>query len=45
MGLMSIAGFAAKARVFFKSEKAALRLNRSAGSIMMGAGAFLLTRS
>ncbi|MEG3619167.1 LysE family translocator [Magnetovibrio sp. PR-2] len=41
MGLMLIAFFAAKARGYFKSEKAMKRLNRGAGSVMMGAGAFL----
>ena len=41
MGLMSIAFFASKARAYFKSEKAMKRLNRGAGSVMMGAGAFL----
>ncbi|MCW8914819.1 MAG: LysE family translocator [Magnetovibrio sp.] len=40
-GMMLIAIFAAKARVWFKSEQAMKRLNRGAGSIMMGAGAFL----
>lgn len=45
IGLMCIAGFASKARLLFQSEKATLRLNRSAGSIMIGAGAFLLARS
>ena len=42
-GLMLIAVTASKARVFFKSERSAKRLNRGAGSIMMGAGAFLIT--
>ena len=41
MGLMLIAFFASKARAYFKSEKAMKRLNRGAGSVMMGAGAFL----
>jgi len=45
IGLMCIAGFASKARLLFQSEKATLRLNRSAGSIMIGAGAYLLARS
>lgn len=44
MGLMLIAVFASKARRWFKSEQAVKRLNRSAGSVMAGAGAYLLTR-
>ncbi|MDO6513420.1 MULTISPECIES: LysE family translocator [unclassified Neptuniibacter] len=43
-GLMLIALFASKARRWFKSEKAVNRLNKSAGSIMAGAGLFLITR-
>lgn len=43
--LMMIALFAARARRWFKSEQAVKRLNRSAGSIMAGAGVFLATRS
>lgn len=43
-GLMLIAVGAARARRFFRSPRAARGLNRSAGSIMMGAGAFLATR-
>lgn len=45
LGLLSIAVFAAKARVWLRSEVAVKRLNRSAGSIMVGAGAYLATRS
>lgn len=43
-GLMLITLFASKARRWFKSEKAVNRLNKSAGSIMAGAGLFLITR-
>jgi len=45
LGLMLIAGFASRARRLFRSPKAIQRLNRSAGSLMVGAGAFLLSRS
>lgn len=45
LGLMMIAVFASKARRWFKSEAAVKRLNRSAGSIMAGAGAYLISRS
>lgn len=45
LGLMGIAVFAAKARFWLRSEVAVKRLNRSAGSIMAGAGAYLATRS
>ncbi|KZZ57119.1 threonine transporter [Oleiphilus sp. HI0125] len=45
IGMMSIAIFAAKAREWFKSELAVKRLNRSAGSMMMGAGAFLFAKN
>ena len=45
IGLMGIALFAAKARKFFRSQDGVKRLNRSAGSIMMGAGAYLISRS
>lgn len=45
IGLMGIAFFAAKARKFFHSKTAVKRLNRSAGSIMVGAGAYLISRS
>ena len=44
ISLMMIAIFASKARRWFQSEIALKRLNRSAGSIMFGAGAFLATR-
>ncbi|WP_067985757.1 LysE family translocator [Neptuniibacter pectenicola] len=43
-GLMLIALFASRARRWFKSERAVKRLNRGAGSIMAGAGLFLITR-
>ncbi|MBV0932107.1 LysE family translocator [Marinobacterium weihaiense] len=42
--LMTIAAFAARARSLFRSERAVQRLNRSAGSIMAGAGAYLALR-
>lgn len=45
LALMLIAGFAARARRVFTTEKAQKRLNRSAGSLMVGAGAFLLSRN
>lgn len=45
LGLMMIAVFAAKARRFFHSEQAVKGLNRSAGSIMMAAGAYLFSRN
>ena len=45
LGLYSIAWFAGAARQFFTSEQSARRLNRSAGSIMMSAGAFLILRN
>ena len=44
LGLMAIALFAAKARKFFQSDLAVKRLNRSAGSIMIAAGAYLASR-
>jgi threonine/homoserine/homoserine lactone efflux protein len=44
LSLMLIAASASKARSWFQSEIAMKRLNRSAGSIMFGAGAFLATR-
>jgi len=44
-GLMSIAVFAARARKWFRSERGVKRLNRGAGSIMMGAGVFLASRN
>ncbi len=45
IGLMAIALFAARARSWFRSERAMKRLNRSAGSIMAGAGAYLALRN
>jgi len=45
LGLSFIAWFAASARRYFESEAGHKSLHRSAGSIMMGAGAFLLFRS
>ena len=44
LGLMLIAHFAAKARHWLHSEIAVRRLNRSAGSIMVAAGAYLMAR-
>lgn len=44
IGLMAIAVFADKARGFFRSPRAMKGLNRSAGSIMAGAGAYLALR-
>ncbi|WP_415901375.1 LysE family translocator [Neptuniibacter sp. QD29_5] len=43
-GLMMIAIFAAKSRRFFQSEAGVKRLNRSAGSVMVAAGAYLASR-
>jgi len=45
IGLMIIAASASKARKFFKSERAVKRLNRSAASLMVSAGAFLISRN
>lgn len=45
IGLMAIAIFASQARRWFQSEAATKRLNRSAGSIMVAAGAYLASRS
>lgn len=45
IGLMLIATGASTARRFFRSERGARTLNRSAGSIMIGAGAYLVGRS
>jgi len=45
MGLMLIASTASKARDWFKSQTAMKRLNQTAGSLMIGAGIFLATRS
>lgn len=44
-GLMLIATFAARARIWFQSERAVRGLNRSAGSLMIGAAAYLAGRS
>jgi threonine/homoserine/homoserine lactone efflux protein len=44
-GLMAIANFASQARRWFQSQAAQKRLNRSAGSIMVAAGAYLISRS
>jgi len=44
LGLMMISIGAARARRFFRSARATRILNRSAGSIMIGAGAYLATR-
>lgn len=44
IGLMAIAVFASRARHWFRSERAMKRLNRGAGSIMAGAGAYLALR-
>lgn len=45
IGLTAIAVGASTARRQLKSSKAVTRLNRTAGSIMAGAGVFLLSRS
>jgi len=44
LALMSIAVGAARARRLLRTPRAVQRLNRSAGSIMIGAGVFLATR-
>ncbi len=44
LGLMLVAGFASAARGFFTSMEALERLNRTAGSIMIGAGVYLVGR-
>lgn len=44
-GLMSIAWGAARVRLYIRSVKAMCRLNRTAGSIMIGAGALLASKS
>jgi threonine/homoserine/homoserine lactone efflux protein len=44
IGLMMIAMFASKSRRFFQSELGVKRLNKSAGSIMIAAGAYLASR-
>jgi len=45
LGLVMIAATAARARNWFRSPRAMKGLNRSAGSIMAAAGAYLATRS
>ncbi|TVT51169.1 MAG: LysE family translocator [Denitromonas halophila] len=45
LGLMLIATMASRARRYFRSARAMRGLNRSAGSIMVGAGAFLAAKS
>lgn len=45
IGLMLVSVGAARARLYFRSRRAMTGLNRTAGSIMMGAGAFLAVRS
>ena len=45
LGLSCVAYFASSARRFFESERGQKSLNRSAGSIMLSAGAFLLLKS
>ncbi len=45
LGLLTIAIFAARASKLFKSESAVKRLNKSAGSIMIAAGAYLVSRN
>ncbi|MCZ4303984.1 LysE family translocator [Zoogloeaceae bacterium G21618-S1] len=45
LGLMLIATMASRARRYFRSATAMRRLNRGAGSIMVGAGAFLAAKS
>jgi len=44
LGLMAIAIFAGRARKLFRSERAVQRLNRTAGAIMVAAGAYLVSR-
>ncbi|MFT6916879.1 MAG: threonine/homoserine/homoserine lactone efflux protein [Motiliproteus sp.] len=44
LGLMLIAHFATKARRWLRSEIAVRRLNRTAGSLMVAAAAYLVTR-
>lgn len=44
LGLMMIAVFASKARAYLQSERSVKNMNRSAGSIMVGAGAFLISK-
>lgn len=45
LGLMLVAAGAASARKMFRSERAMKRLNRTAGGIMAGAGAYLASNS
>ena len=45
LGLMMVAYFASRARRLLKTENGAKRINQVAGSIMLGAGVFLATRS
>ncbi len=45
LGLSVIAGSAAQARKYFKSHKAMRRLNKTSGSIMIGAGSLLVLKS
>ena len=44
VGLMMVAIMASSVRKYLKSQKALKRLNRTAGSIMIGAGLFLVSR-
>lgn len=44
MGLMLVASFASSARRFFQSERAQKGTNRTAGSLMVAAGAFLIAK-
>ncbi|WP_419176727.1 LysE family translocator [Desulfosediminicola sp.] len=43
LGLMLVAVFAGSARKMFRSERSMKRLNRTAGSVMAGAGVYLAT--
>lgn len=44
LGLMLVASFASSARRFFQSERAQKGTNRTAGSLMVAAGAFLIAK-
>ncbi|WP_299870998.1 LysE family translocator [uncultured Cocleimonas sp.] len=44
VGLMLVAVMASSVRKYLKSQKALKRLNKTAGSIMIGAGLFLVSR-
>ena len=44
MGLMLVASFASSARRFFQSARAQKGTNRTAGSLMVAAGAFLVAK-